>query len=198
MIAKDYTTSIPKWAHSAKLIERKIGLWEQTAGFVLQRIFSAPPRLCGFPFGYGLQLRCDSRLQRPIGFYGVDCRNTFVNRSHCRILQMGFALIPIAAGEIIVGPVISVAVFNGVLHVFIKGHWIVRMPAVADVSSPDALLAPNVRSSVVEMGKRSGSCDPAEIPGSAEIVFGTGPNDNRFAFIVDENHIVPFTGPVIL
>src|SRR5438093_5463440 len=111
---------------------------------------------------------------------------------------MRFGLIPVTAGEVIIGPVIGVAVFDGVLHILGKGHWIVRMPAVADVSSTNTLLAQNVRSSVVQMGKGSGSGDPAEIPGSTEIVFRTCPNDNRPAFIIDENHVVPFTRPVIL
>src|ERR1039458_4031412 len=80
-------------------------------------------------------------------------------------------LIPVGAGEKIVGAVVGVAVLHAVFQVAFEGDGVVAMEAVAAVTSSGAFRVDNQRRAILGMAERLGSVAPAEIPTPQEVVF---------------------------
>src|SRR5581483_9651425 len=124
--------------------------------------------------------------------------NPLVYCGQCRKIRVRLGLIPITNRIEIIGPMICMAVLHGVLHVALKGHRVVGMPAIQAVAAAGAFGRRNQVRSVVEVRERNGAIPAAEIPGAIEVILGTGADDQRFALVVNEDHVIAFAHPELL
>src|ERR1039458_1349187 len=129
---------------------------------------------------------------------GFDRRNPFFDRGQRRQVCHRLLLVPESAGVKVVGAVVGVAVFHGVLQVAREGHGVVAVEAVAAVAAAGALRALDERRAILVMREWHGMLAPAEVPTPAEEILRAGAVDHRHGLVVDENHVVAFAPPILL
>jgi hypothetical protein len=131
--------------------------------------------------------------------YGKDAGSAIVRFGQRREGLMRFRLIPIANGVEVVRAMIRVPVFNRHPNVLAKRDRALKMPSVEAITSSNFFRILDVGTSDkrIRIGLNL-SIGSAEVPGAVVVIFGSATGDDWQRAIVNENHFIAFTKPVIL